>query len=87
MAGVADMRTRPGPRGAVSHCATGGRPRMADPAGMATKDVNEAPDPDSEEFLTEHNPVEKVSPGTTADAVATDATLIPTDPAPSTDPR
>ncbi len=71
--------------GSVSHSATGGRPDVADAAGMATQDLNQAPDPDSEEFLAEHNPVEKVSPGTTADAVATDATLIPTDPAPSTD--
>lgn len=43
-------------------------------------DVDSAPDPDSPEFLAEHNPVEKVSPGTTADAPATDATLISTDP-------
>jgi hypothetical protein len=49
-----------------------------------TKDVNDAPAPDSQEFLDEHNPVEKVSPGTTADAPATDAYLISTDPTPST---
>ena len=52
---------------------------------MTAKDVNEAPDPDSKEFLEEQNTVEKVSPDTTADAVATDASLISTDPAPSTD--
>jgi hypothetical protein len=48
-----------------------------------TSSVDDAPDPDSEEFLAEHNPVEKVSPGTTADAPATDPTLISTDPAPN----
>ena len=46
-------------------------------------DVDAAPDPDSDEFLAEMDPVEKVSPDTTADAPATDATLIPTDPTPS----
>lgn len=45
-------------------------------------DVDSAPDPDSPEFLAEQNTVEKVSPGTTADAPATDASLISTDPAP-----
>jgi hypothetical protein len=53
---------------------------------MTTRNVNEAPDPDSDEFLTDQNPVEKVSPDTTADAVANDATLIPTDPVQTTDP-
>jgi hypothetical protein len=47
---------------------------------MAHKDVNEAPDPDSAQFLKKQNTVEKVSPDTTADAVATDADLISTDP-------
>jgi hypothetical protein len=42
--------------------------------------VENAPDPDSPEFLQQHNPVEKVSPDTTADAPATQAELIPTDP-------
>jgi hypothetical protein len=46
-------------------------------------DVQNAPDPDSSEFLEEQDTVEKVSPGTTADAPATDATLISTDPSPS----
>ena len=46
------------------------------------RDVDSAPDPDSPEFLARQNPVEKVSPGTTADAPATDAGLIPTDPTP-----
>lgn len=50
-----------------------------------TSNVNDAPDPASEEFLNEQNPVEKVSPGTTADAPATDPELISTDPAPSED--
>jgi hypothetical protein len=52
---------------------------------MAVKDVNEAPDPDSKEFLEEQNTVEKLSPETTADAVATDASLVSTDPGQSTD--
>lgn len=46
------------------------------------QDVDDAPDPDSQEFLAAQNTVEKVSPGTTADAPATDAGLIPTDPTP-----
>lgn len=50
-----------------------------------TQNVNEAPDPDSPEFLAEQNTVEKVSPATTADAPATDADLISTDPTPSGD--
>lgn len=50
-----------------------------------TKSIDDAPDPDSQEFLDEQNMVEKVSPDTTADAPATDAGLIPTDPAPSDD--
>lgn len=48
-----------------------------------TSNVDDAPEPDSEEFLTEQNTVEKVSPGTTADAPATDPELISTDPAPT----
>ena len=39
-----------------------------------------APDPDSDEFLTEQNTAERVSPGTTADAPATDPDLVDTDP-------
>lgn len=50
----------------------------------APLDVDGAPDPDSPEFLAEQNTVEHVSPGTTADAPATDASLISTDPTPST---
>jgi hypothetical protein len=50
-----------------------------------TQNVDDAPDPAGEEFLTGQNTVEKVSPGTTADAPATDAGLISTDPAPSDD--
>lgn len=46
-----------------------------------TKDVNDAPAPDSDRFLEDQNTVEKVSPGTTADAPATDPELIGTDPA------
>ena len=48
-----------------------------------TQNVNEAPDPDSREFFEGRNTVEKLSPGTTADAPATDAGLISTDPTPS----
>ena len=48
-----------------------------------TSNVGDAPDPDSREFLETQNTVEKVSPGTTADAPAPDAELIPTDPTPS----
>jgi hypothetical protein len=51
-----------------------------------TKSVDKAPDPDSQEFLDEQNAVEKVSPDTTADAPATEAELISTDPTPSQDP-
>jgi hypothetical protein len=45
-----------------------------------TNSTEDAPEPDSAEFLREQNPVEKVSPDTTADAPATDPQLIPTDP-------
>ena len=48
--------------------------------------ANDAPDPDSDEFLEGQNTVEKVSPDTSADAPATDAELIPTDPPASDDP-
>ena len=48
-----------------------------------TQNVDQAPDPDSSEFLESQNTVEKVSPDTTADAPATDADLISTDPGPS----
>jgi hypothetical protein len=47
---------------------------------VAITSIENAPDPDSPEFLQQHNPVEKVSPETTADAPATEADLIPTDP-------
>ena len=50
-----------------------------------SENVNEAPNPDSDEFLENQDTVEKVSPGTTADAAGTDAGLISTDPAPSDD--
>jgi hypothetical protein len=42
--------------------------------------TDQAPDPDSDEFLAEQNTVERVSPGTTADAPATDPDLVDTDP-------
>lgn len=51
-----------------------------------TNDVNDAPDPDSEEFLAEQNTVDKLSdPDTSADELATDAGQISTDPTPSGD--
>ena len=50
-----------------------------------SENVNEAPAPDSDEFLQNQDTVEKVSPDTTADAPGTDAGLIPTDPTPSDD--
>jgi hypothetical protein len=49
-------------------------------------DPSAAPDPDSPEFLKGQNPVEKVSPGTTADAPATETKLVPTDPARAEEP-
>ena len=48
--------------------------------GRGVEDVHNAPDPDSAESLANHNPVEKVSPGTTADAPAVIPGLISTDP-------
>ena len=50
-----------------------------------SENVSEAPDPDSDEFLEKQDTVEKVSPGSTADAPGTDAGLISTDPALSED--
>ena len=50
--------------------------------GMAAE-PKDAPDPNSSEFLNEQDPVEKVSPETTADAPATQAESISTDPPPS----
>jgi hypothetical protein len=46
-------------------------------------DPKDAPDSDSPEFLQELNPVEKLSPETTADAIATKPDVISTDPSPS----
>ena len=48
--------------------------------------MSDAPDPAGQEFLGEQNTVEKGSPDTTADAPATDAALISTDPTSSDDP-
>ena len=69
----------------MSQTATGAPAHRSYRAGMSEQqhaplDVDSAPDPDSPEFLAEQNTVEKVSPGTTADAPATDPTLISTDP-------
>ena len=61
---------RPGPAGGSS-------------LGVMPQDVNDAPDPAGQEFLDNHNAVEKLSPDTTADAPAIDPGLISTDPTPS----
>ena len=53
---------------------------MANQDNDRSAEVESAPDPDSPQFLSEQNPVEKVSPDTSADAPAADAALIPTDP-------
>ncbi len=46
-----------------------------------TENVNEAPEPDSDDFLNNSNPVEKTSPpDISADAPATEPGLISTDP-------
>lgn len=45
-----------------------------------TTDVNDAPAPDSDEFLESQNPVEKLSPETTADEPAVEPGIISTDP-------
>jgi hypothetical protein len=42
--------------------------------------VDQASEPDSDEFLQEQNTAERVSPGTTADAPGVDADLISTEP-------
>ncbi len=80
-----------GPRPAMSHVEPADWPtqantlRMTNDASDVPVDVDEAPAPDSQEFQEESNTVEKVSPDTTADAPATDATLISTDPTLSDD--
>jgi hypothetical protein len=43
-------------------------------------DTNQAPDPDSDEFLRDQDTVERVSPGTTADEPGVDADLVSTEP-------
>lgn len=47
-----------------------------------TENPQNAPEPNSSEFLDEQNPIERVSPDTTADAPALDAEddPMPTDP-------
>jgi hypothetical protein len=42
--------------------------------------VDQAPEPDSDEFLEAQNTAERVSPHTTADAPGVDADLISTEP-------
>lgn len=51
-----------------------------------TQSVNEAPEPDSQEFLNKSNTVEQVTPDVPADEAPLDAGSISTDPSPSTDP-
>lgn len=60
-----------------------GAARTEPEAAGAVRDPSTAPDANSPAFLEGQNPVEKVSPKTSADAPATEAGLIPTDPAPS----
>jgi hypothetical protein len=56
-------------------------PLAAESTGArAVPDPSTAPAPDSPEFLERQNPVEKASRDTTADAPATEAGLIGTDP-------
>ncbi len=45
-----------------------------------TESVENAPDPDSSEFLENQDTVEKVSPDTTADQPGVDPEFIDTDP-------
>lgn len=45
-----------------------------------SEDPAQAPHPTSDEFDSQQNTAERVSPGTTADAPATDPDLIDTDP-------
>lgn len=53
-----------------------------------TADVNDAPDPDSDEFLATQNTVDKLTdPDTSADEVGVDAELIPTDPTSTDDAK
>ena len=59
--------------------------RAAGDVELMTQNPADAPEPDSDEFLDQQNTVEKLSPGTTADAPATDPTVIPTDPMSSED--
>lgn len=62
-----------------------GAPRIDEVDGVDGVDgvdnVDDAPEPDSADFLAHQNPVEKVSPGTTADSPAVTPGLISTDPA------
>jgi hypothetical protein len=45
-----------------------------------TEPTDQAPDPTSEQFETQQNTAERVSPGTTADEPAVDPDLISTEP-------
>ena len=56
-------------------------------ADQPAADPVDAPDPDSREFQEEQNPVERLSPDTTADAPAVEPELIPTDPGQVEDTR
>jgi len=49
-------------------------------SASVTESVENAPDPDSSEFLDNQDTVEKVSPDTTADQPGADPELIDTDP-------
>jgi AcrR family transcriptional regulator len=69
----------------ASQLATAASAAPRNPQGM-TQSVNEAPEPDSQEFLDEMDTVEKVSPDVPADEAPLDAASISTDPGPNTDP-
>jgi AcrR family transcriptional regulator len=71
-------------RGSSQH-ATSPPPVTRNPRDM-TQSVNEAPEPDSQEFLDQMDTVEKVSPDVSADEAPLDAGSISTDPSPNTDP-
>jgi AcrR family transcriptional regulator len=65
-----------------SQLATTASAASRNPHGM-TQSVNEAPEPDSQEFLDEMNTVEQVSPGIPAEEAPLDAEVISTDPTPN----
>jgi hypothetical protein len=73
MTGTTDRVARRVPRRREIH-------EVIDMADESQAGVDQAPDPDSDEFLDAQNTAERVSPGTTADAPSVDADLISTEP-------